>query len=337
MRKQTLVMFSFLLAAAAAGCSAPQKSDDFSDLAVTGKADSFSKRMKLVGSLDYGQVSATTPYHNPPRYLAWKFAGQPGDVVDAIVQATDGIPDAWIVDNGFKVLGHTYGDAGKITVEATLTANTNPDIHTYMVIAREDSLWDTDITVYLNKKADPMFACNTDSDCVAVPKEMCCPNGTKIAVADGYQQAYHDAYQCKQPPRICPLYVINDTRVPVCQAGVCGLVQPPQTCGGIAGLTCPSGQYCKYDTSVCDPANGGADCGGTCAVCVQNVLCTTTSHFDNTVCKCVPNTCVDTIACIMGTHWSSVQCKCVSDTCVDTIACKLGTHWDSYQCTCVPG
>ena len=35
-------------------------------------------------------------------------------------------------------------------------------------------------------------------------------------------------------------------------------------CGGIAGIPCPDGLRCVIDTSVCDPARGGADCGGWC-------------------------------------------------------------------------
>jgi hypothetical protein len=41
--------------------------------------------------------------------------------------------------------------------------------------------------------------------------------------------------------------------------------RPAQFCGGIAGFPCPEGQTCVDDPSDdCDPANGGADCGGIC-------------------------------------------------------------------------
>ncbi|ABA59189.1 hypothetical protein [Nitrosococcus oceani] len=40
---------------------------------------------------------------------------------------------------------------------------------------------------------------------------------------------------------------------------------PKQMCGGIAGLPCPEGKKCVDDPSDdCDPAQGGADCGGIC-------------------------------------------------------------------------
>ena len=39
----------------------------------------------------------------------------------------------------------------------------------------------------------------------------------------------------------------------------------PQFCGGFAGLPCPEGMSCVDDPDdSCDPANGGADCGGIC-------------------------------------------------------------------------
>ena len=41
--------------------------------------------------------------------------------------------------------------------------------------------------------------------------------------------------------------------------------EPKQTCGGIAGFPCPGDKTCVDDPSDnCDPARGGADCGGIC-------------------------------------------------------------------------
>jgi hypothetical protein len=46
--------------------------------------------------------------------------------------------------------------------------------------------------------------------------------------------------------------------------GACD-AEPGQFCGGIAGIACPEGQVCVNDpTDTCDPALGGADCGGVC-------------------------------------------------------------------------
>jgi len=42
-------------------------------------------------------------------------------------------------------------------------------------------------------------------------------------------------------------------------------VKAKQTCGGFAGLACPDGMVCVDDPhDSCDPAHGGADCGGIC-------------------------------------------------------------------------
>lgn len=313
MRRQNLAWCSLVLAAALAGCGAAP-SDDFSDLnGADEKSDAFSKKMKLVGSLDYGDTSKTAKYVYP-HYLAWKFAGQPGDLAQATVTSTDGTPVVWIVDNTFHVLNRENGKGSSVTNEAKLTANTNPDIHTYYVIVRDRDFADAHFQVSLAQGVDPMYACDTDSDCVAVYQVKCCPNGTKVAVHKGFEKEYADENKCTEPPHVCPLALINDTRVAACQANKCTMVQPAQTCGGIAGLTCPTGQYCKYDTSVCDPAHGGADCGGTCQVCIQNMMCAIGTHFDKDKCACVKTAdgCSTNADCGAGQYcsfcWGSMQC-----------------------------
>ncbi len=45
---------------------------------------------------------------------------------------------------------------------------------------------------------------------------------------------------------------------------------PGSFCGGIAGIGCPDGYQCVFDPTICDPANGGADCGGTCEPVLDN-------------------------------------------------------------------
>lgn len=62
-------------------------------------------------------------------------------------------------------------------------------------------------------------ACKVDSDCVAVPRGGCCDNGWKEAVNKHHVRAYQNATKCKlSPPPLCPMYVVNDTRVPSCDA-----------------------------------------------------------------------------------------------------------------------
>jgi PrcB C-terminal len=70
----------------------------------------------------------------------------------------------------------------------------------------------------------------------------------------------------------------------------CGPTGP--FCGGIAGIPCPGMGRCGDNPNDnCDPAAGGADCGGICS-CIDTVLCVMGYHFnsDPTVCACVPDT-----------------------------------------------
>jgi hypothetical protein len=116
--------------------------------------------------------------------------------------------------------------------------------------------------------------------------------------------------------------------------GSCVEQSQPKTCGGIAGIQCPAGQKCVDNPNDnCDPANGGADCGGICVEddtvhCggIANLQCPDGQHcVDDPNDSCDPanggadcggiciNDCFDTQFCIQGAHWDSTQCKCVSD------------------------
>jgi hypothetical protein len=56
-----------------------------------------------------------------------------------------------------------------------------------------------------------------------------------------------------------------DTMAPEPVLEEMAVAAPRQFCGGIAAITCPAGSTCVEDTSdSCDPARGGADCGGVC-------------------------------------------------------------------------
>jgi hypothetical protein len=61
-------------------------------------------------------------------------------------------------------------------------------------------------------------ACQSDSDCVAVPRVGCCYNGWKEAVNSAQKDAYAASFTCpRRHP--CPMYIIRDTRVPRCDTG----------------------------------------------------------------------------------------------------------------------
>lgn len=72
---------------------------------------------------------------------------------------------------------------------------------------------------------------------------------------------------------------------------------PRTTCGGIAGLACPSGATCVDDPNdACDPAKGGRDCSGVCVedtkICggFAGIQCPSGSTcVDNPTDNCDPN------------------------------------------------
>jgi hypothetical protein len=108
-----------------------------------------------------------------------------------------------------------------------------------------------------------------------------------------------------------------------------------KTCGGLAGLSCPTGYTCEYSQPTFP------DQSGVCKknFCVQNMICAISSHFDSTVCDCVPNvhpTCL-TLTCQEGFHcdekWinGGTIATCVANedrpTCL-TLTCEEGFHCD---------
>lgn len=80
---------------------------------------------------------------------------------------------------------------------------------------------------------------------------------------------------------------------------------PDVFCGGIAAFTCPGAGECvdnPYDD--CDPAAGGADCGGLCQCSGALVLCAPGTVFDDSpdVCACIEQLTCASVLCIEGTH-----------------------------------
>jgi hypothetical protein len=250
--------------------------------------------MKILGSLDYGQTSDAVAYHNPPRFRAFKFAGHTGDQVDAWVRSSNGGDAvAWILDDGFNVLGHN-DDADSTTadahVTATLTANTDPTVATYYVVYREYNLDDALFTVELNVKND-FFSCHTDADCVAVPARMCCPDCSLAAVNKSQKSAYQSQpLDC--PSQVCPIACRLDTRVAECNTATnqCEMVEISDiACGGFTANPhkCPTGYDCTLpvshpdvpgsctpsDSSTSDCRQTGCASGDNCQICWGSYAC----------------------------------------------------------------
>ncbi len=243
---------SLLLASAACSTTKPPVTDDFTDLStLDAKSDSFSSKMKIVGSLDYGQTSASISYTKTPRYRAVKFSGHQGDAIDVWVRSTNGGDSvAWVLDNKFNVLGYN-DDAGDTTfdshVELTLRASTSD---THYIVFRD--YWGSAAKFKVELSGPPTYdtSCQHDSDCVAVSLGGCCPDGTLFAVNASSTDAYAAATACTAPPQLCPQHMVLDARVAECNAplGTCEMVAIENiACGAHStnSHSCPDGFACN--------------------------------------------------------------------------------------------
>lgn len=102
------------------------------------------------------------------------------------------------------------------------------------------------------------YTCQTDSDCVAVEKAGCCPNGYLVSVNKDQVDAYDTTYACTEDAPLCPQFVVNDQRVAQCDftSHQCQMILPTDVrCGGFIAPAmqhqCPTGYACHY-TSVPD-------------------------------------------------------------------------------------
>ena len=187
-----ILLASLVLATACTQTKAPAD-DDFSALAgLDTKSDSFSYRMKIVGSLEYGQA-LDVRYTKTPRYRAVKFGGSAGDQVDAWVRSTDGDSVAWLLDNSFHVLA-SNDDADDTTLDShlALALPPSPSVTHYLVF-RDYSLATSHYTVTLGGTTGTTgMTCQTDADCGATP------------VADG------SVAECNRASKTCESVAIGD-------------------------------------------------------------------------------------------------------------------------------
>lgn len=238
-------------------------SDDFSSFAgMDEKSDAFSYRMKLLGTIDYGQTTAAIKYTKSPRYRAYKFNGYEGDRIDVWVRSAKGDAVAWILDGSFNVLA-SNDDADDNTLDAhmffTLPASEKV---THYLVYRDYSL--STATFSVDLAIQPYdTSCASDADCTAVDRGGCCNDGSLFAVNASSTDDYAAAVACTANPRpLCPQHVIDDTRVAQCHSGFghCYMVAPEDIhCGGFIANAhqCPTGYQCKLEIS-------HPDVGGTC-------------------------------------------------------------------------
>ncbi|MEO8798245.1 MAG: PPC domain-containing protein, partial [Polyangiaceae bacterium] len=280
---RTIKAFALLTAAAAAtllACSsAPTEK---ADVANESDAIAFAKNWKILGSLDYGQTSASFNYSNPPKYRAFKFAGNKGDKLDVKVTSSNGGDAvAWVLDNDLHVVGHNDDANGSLDSEIKVTLPANASA-THYVVVRDYDLWNARFTVELEgTPATPVWAsCNVDADCKAVPANGCCHNGRNDAVNKNHVKDYTASFTCPQTNPICPLYIMLDTRVAECNNGThtCEMVAIDDiACGAYAlnSHSCPDGYDCNTPgpdrPGSCEQSDAGSKfCGG-----IANIQCPT--------------------------------------------------------------
>lgn len=155
-----------------------------------------------------------------------------------------------------------------------------------------------------------IYACQVDSDCVAIPAGGCCPNGSEAAVNKHHVTAYNNAHECTNPPHVCPLYVIHETRVAQCNTATnkCEMIQPENIhCGGFTRNphSCPTGYACDFSGHVPDVPGV---CKKTCAP--NHAMCLRYQHWDGNACACVDNPHCGGIA---GIQCSSQYSQCIDD------------------------
>jgi hypothetical protein len=319
------LILAFAMVAGCAGEKVPAD-DNFSELAgVDEKSDLFTGKMTIVGSIDYGQTQG--PFsHRAGTWSALKFAGDAGDAITVDVKSTNGDTVAWVLDNDMNIVGYNddYGTGTNSHIAVTLPKNAS---RTHYIVTRDYYRGSMKFTVSLKgKHAAFDTPCNVDADCATVRPD-CCQLQDPIAVRADAVDAYRASLMCPEM-LICPKIAVRDNHAMAeCQNNKCVAVLPAdiacggrtvnphscperftcagpqlaydgtgkcyQFCGGIAGFQCenPEQQCVDNPFDSCDPATGGADCGGLCV----------SADADCTLTGC--NTDQNCIYC-----WGSYQC-----------------------------
>jgi hypothetical protein len=290
MKTSSLALCSLVaagLSGSLAGCVSKQNVD-FSSLAESGKRPSASL-IQVVGTVGYGDPNQVT-YHAPPEFVGLTFGGAAGDVLDLEVTSQNGDPYVGVLDADFELLASSDEQSpGKNLQTLTLPADGE-----YTIAIADDYATDAVYVVSLKRHVDPMYACGADSDCVAIARAGCCPDGTLVAVNAKHVDSYNDHNVCENPGMICSHHVIVDNRVAECNlgSGACELVKPADIrCGGFTSNphACPDGYQCHL--------NNIPDVPGSCVStegvqlnkpCVQVELCVNGYVFSRDVCQCVP-------------------------------------------------
>ncbi len=321
--------FAIALIAACGGDRTLEKepvTDTFTDqVGFEDKADQFTGKMTMLGSIAYGQTKG--PFtHVAGKWSALSFLGNAGDELVIDVKSNNGDTVAWLVDKSMNILAFDddsgAGTNSRITHTLADGANT-----TFFIVTREYSRRAMRFSVTLQGKhrVDYASPCTADAECV-LANSACC-GGNYVAVRADQSSAFHGSLSC-DPRLACPITAPPADLVAQCESNRCVAVKAadidcggrrinPHTCpagyqcegpalavdgtgkcvkrcGGIAGFQCDGDDICVDDPNdSCDPSANGADCMGSCraAICSgATSRCQAGYHWDQWACNCVENT-----------------------------------------------
>jgi hypothetical protein len=283
-------------------CAAEDMGDDLASSESAMTSADFLAQAQIVGSLSYGETSATISYKNGPKFRAFKFAGDAGDHVIVDVKATNGGDAlAYVLDDSFVTIA-TNDDASASTLDSHIdvTLPAHPS-RTHYILFRDYGYKAKKFVVTLKGTPAPidLHSCTTDADCTRVSVG-CCPASGYTAVRVGAEQAYRDSLSCPTD-RVCIQMVPYSDDVAQCNNDThqCELADPlaiacgghtrnmhscpdgfvcegaglkvdatgacRKPCGGFGNTQCADSFTCVDDpTDECDVEHGGADCGGIC-------------------------------------------------------------------------
>ncbi|HTJ42765.1 MAG TPA: hypothetical protein VL463_11765 [Kofleriaceae bacterium] len=174
-------MKRIVLAMLLAGCAEKAIPDeDFSDLgSLDVKSDSFSKRMRFLGTLDPGQTRRVY-YTSTPKFRGYTITG--AGPVDLWVRSTKNDAVAWLLDSKFKIVAKN-DDADDTTYDAHITATLAANKTYYLAMRDYDSAsgWFS-----VSRGGDDDLACDGDGSIATIPDE-CMDDGGRNGVGDALE------------------------------------------------------------------------------------------------------------------------------------------------------
>jgi len=282
-------------------------------------------KIKVLGSLDYGDLSALVKYSRAPKkFKAYKFAGNEGDAVTVDVRSPNGGDAiAWVLDNDFKVIGFNDDTADSLDAKISLVLPAHASA-THYVVYRDYAYRTKKFQVSLSGYAAEVAACAHDSDCEKIAGGCCGFDWTALGV--GQSDIYNAGLAC-DAAQVCskrPLVLIDDAALCNLETNQCELVAVEDiACGGhsINAHACPEGFECQgpglaYDAfgtcvRLCDGEAG--------QTCPTGFACADNPNDD-----CSPF------------HEGSQDCPTMCEPDCSTLVCDEGSYctgcWGHFAC-----